>query len=347
MPRRYRFFALLGLTLTACSKDPPAPPAGATTSTAAAPSTAAPSAAAPTASSAASAAPAQTASAAAAAPAAPTSPEPSLKEWDATKLELGLLKNWDATGCVARRIHEWVRIGCSTASSKNGPPVEIQIIKGFPVSKLSILKERGGSTMLVFPVTQGLDGEALFTFAEGSYRFVARWTSGESEPKPIGSFEKVEQPAEEQNAGAGSPDSNEEAAKPSAAAAPAEPLPEEPTIEGAPKLAEWAGAREVGVKGSSALGCETKQIGDWFRMVCRPNEKAGKVTAGAAVRGLDTAKGYLVTGNGSLVLLTQFVKGTDTAIDITWERTSSKLLLKWPETAAAAPSPRGEFVARP
>jgi hypothetical protein len=342
MPRRYRFFALLGLTLAACSKDPPAPPAGATstTSTAAEPSTAAPSAAAPAASSAASAAPPPTASAAAA-PAAPASPEPSLKEWDATKLELGLLRNWDATGCVARRIREWVRIGCSTASSRNGPPVEIQLVKGFTASKLSILKERGGSTMLVFPVTPGLDGEALFTFAEGSYRFVARWTAGESEPKPIGSFEEVEMPSEEQNAGAGSPDST------SAAAAPAEPLPEEPTIEGAPKLAEWAAAREVGVKGSSALGCETKQIGDWFRMVCRPNEKAGKVTAGAAARGLDTTKGYLVTGNGSLVLLTQFVKGTDTAIDITWEHTSSKLLLKWPETAAAAPSPRGEFVARP
>jgi hypothetical protein len=345
MLRRHRLYALLALTLAACSKDPPAPSAAAT-SAPAAPSPAASSAAAPPASSAALAAPPPTASAAAA-PAAPASPEPSLKEWDATKLELGLLKNWDATGCVARRIREWVRIGCSTASSKNGPPVEIQLVKGFTASKLSILKERGGSTMLVFPVTPGLDGEALFTFAEGSYRFVARWTAGESEPKPIGSFEKVEMPSEEQNAGVGSSDSNEETAKPSAAAAPAEPLPEEPTIEGAPKLAEWEAAREVGVKGSSALGCETKQIGDWFRMVCRPNEKAGKVTAGVAVRGLDTTKGYLVTGNGSLVLLTQFVKGTDTAIDITWERTSSKLLLKWPETAAAAPSPRGEFVARP
>jgi hypothetical protein len=101
------------------------------------------------------------------------------------------------------------------------------------------------------------------------------------------------------------------------------------------------------VKGSSALGCVTKQINDWFRMVCRANEKNGKVTSGTAIRGLDTKKGYLVTGNGALVLLTQFVKGTDTAIDITWERTSSRLLLKWPETAATAPSTRGEFVAQP
>jgi hypothetical protein len=41
------------------------------------------------------------------------------------------------------------------------------------------------------------------------------------------------------------------------------------------------------------------------------------------------------------------VKGTDTAIDITWERTSAQLVLKWPEAAATAPSPRGEFVTRP
>jgi hypothetical protein len=335
------FFALLALTLTACSKDPPAAGAGATsTSTAASPSSAASTAAAaPPASSALAAAP-PTASAATP-PAAPLSPEPSLKEWDAAKLDLNIVKGWDATGCVARRVREWIRVGCSTASSKNGAPIEIQLVKGFTASKLSILKERGGSTMLAFPATPGLDAEALFVFAEASFEFVARWPAGQPEPKPIASFEGVVPPAE-----AEAPESPEPAA-PKPTAAPAEPLPTEPVIEGAPTVAEWETAREVGVKGSSALGCETKQINDWFRMVCRANDKAGKVTTGAAVRGLDTAKGYVVTGNGALILLTRFVKGTDTAIDITWERTSAQLLLKWPETAATAPSPRGEFVTRP
>ncbi|HLM73489.1 MAG TPA: hypothetical protein VK459_12375 [Polyangiaceae bacterium] len=332
------------MALTACSKDPPAAGAGATSSTSApaAPSPATSAvAAAPTASSA-PAAPPPTATAAAA-PAAPTTPEPSLKEWDATKLELGLIRNWDSTGCVARRLREWIRVGCSSATSKSGAPMEIQIVKGFSASKLSILKERGGSTMLVFPATPGLDGEALFVFSEGSFKFVSQWPAGQPEPKPIGSFEKVEVP-EEQAAGPGSSDSEP---APAAAAEPEVPLPEEPAVEGAPSAADWKTAREVGVKGSSALGCETKQINDWFRMVCRANDKAGKVTTGAAVRGLDTAKGYVVTGNGALILLTRFVKGTDTAIDITWERTSAQLLLKWPETAATAPSPRGEFVTRP
>jgi hypothetical protein len=300
-------------------------------------------AAAPPASSALDAAPPPTASAAAQ-PAAPSSPEPSLKEWDGTKLDLGLLKNWDATGCFARRVREWIRVGCSAASTKSGAPIEIQIVKGFPASKLSVLKERGGATMLVFPATEGLDAEAVFVFAEGSSRFTARWPAGQPEPKPIGAFEKIEAPAEAQGEQPGVSGSDP---APSEIAEPETPLPEEPVVEGAPAASEWKAAREVGVKGSSALGCETKQINDWFRMVCRANNKAGKVTAGTAVRGLDTTKGYLVTGNGALVLLTKFVKGTDTAIDITWERTSAQLLLKWPETAATAPSPRGEFVTKP
>lgn len=343
MTRSSFSFALFALALTACGKDPPPSGSGAASTSASPTSATSAAPAAPPATSAAAASPPPTASAAAT-PAAPASPEPSLKEWDATKLELGLLKNWDKTGCVARRIREWIRIGCSTASSKAGPPVEIQLVKGFTASKLSILKERGGSTMLVFPVTQGLDGEALFVFAEGSYRFVARWTAGEAEPKPIGYFEEVEQPSQEQPVDTGGSDSPADSPAP---AAPSVPLPAEPTIEGAPTAKEWESAREVGVKGSSALGCETKQINDWFRMVCRPSEKTGKVTAGVAVRGLDTTKGYIVTGEGALILLTQFVKGTDTAIDITWERTSSRLLLKWPETAATAPSPRGEFATKP
>lgn len=340
MLSRNRLVALFALTLVACSKDPPA--GGGATATSASPSPDTPAAtAAPPASSTVAAAPPATASAAAA-PAAPTSPEPSLKEWDGTKLELGLLKNWDSTGCVARRLREWIRVGCSAGTSKAGAPLEIQIVKGFPTSKLSILKERGGSTMLVFPATAGLDAEAIFMFSEGSFQFTARWPEGQPEPKPIGAFQKIEVPEEPAAAGPG--DSDSEPAEPSAAAAPAEPLPEEPTIEGAPAAAEWESAREVGVKGSSALACETKQINDWFRMVCRSSSKGGKVTSGTAIRGLDTTKGYIVTGNGALILLTKYVKGTDTEIDIKWERTSAKLVLKWPETAAVAPSPRGEFV---
>ncbi|NUQ77940.1 MAG: hypothetical protein HUU21_30775 [Polyangiaceae bacterium] len=335
------FPVLFALTLIGCGKDPPAAGADVSSATTSASPVTSAAVAAPPATNAPAAAPSP-ATSAVAPPAAPASPEPSLKEWDATKLELGLLKNWDATGCVARRVREWIRVGCSAPTSKAGMPMEIQIVKGFPASKLSILKERGGSTMLVFPATPGLDGEALFVFAEGSYQFVSRWPAGQPEPKPIGSFEKIEVPAEEAAPGGSEP--SDEAPVPEVSA---EPLPTEPVIEGAPTASEWQAAREVGVKGSSALGCETKQINDWFRMVCRAHAKVGKVTSGVAVRGVDTAKGYVVTGNGALILLTQFVKGTDTAIDIVWENTSAQLVLKWPETAAVAPSPRGEFVKRP
>lgn len=358
LPRRLSLLAF-ALTLAACGNDPPkaepakeaAPPASA-----AAPAAAQPAAATPSATP--SAAPAAAAAAPAAAAKPPSSPEPDIKEWDASKQDLKLVKNWAGPGCMPRRVREWIRIGCAGAATQKGAPISIQIVKGFPKSKLSVLEERGGSMMLVFPATEGLDAEATFTFSEGTFRFTASWPAGQPEPTAIGAFQEVERPVEIPSAADGEPgDSPSEAAPGDSPAAPApaklekavvsaDPLPELPEIEGAPTAEQWATAKEVGVKGSDALGCETKQIGDWFRVVCRSNNNTGKVSAATSIRGFDPKQGYLVTGNGAMVLLTKYVKGTDLAIDITWEKTVGRLNLKWPDTLANPPVVRGELISR-
>ncbi len=183
MPNYRQSVLLSALALAACSKDPPKPEPAKEASTAVA--TAAPTApAAPTV--AASASASATASAA-----APTSAEPSPQEWDSAKLDVNVVKDWNRPGCMTRRIREWIRVACSEMTTQQGMPVGIQIVKGFPPAKFNVLTEQAGSIMLVFPATAGLDGEATFTFAKATYRFVARWPAGQPEPKTIGAFEET------------------------------------------------------------------------------------------------------------------------------------------------------------
>jgi hypothetical protein len=197
MPNYRQSVLLSALALAACSKDPPKPEPAKEAATAVA--TAAPAApAAPTV--AASASAAATASAA-----APTSAEPSPQEWDSAKLDVNVVKDWNRPGCMTRRIREWIRVACSEMTTQQGMPVGIQIVKGFPPAKFNVLTEQAGSIMLVFPATAGLDGEATFTFAKATYRFVARWPAGQPEPKTIGAFEETARRAAQGEPASGEP----------------------------------------------------------------------------------------------------------------------------------------------
>lgn len=341
--------ALVSLALlTACDEAPPPPAAKETAPPSATP---APSAAALTVGSAMAPKPSAAPAVPGAVPTAkaPASPEPEIKEWDAVTANLGLVKNGSEPGCMARRVREWIRVGCAAATTERGKPIAIQIVKGFPRAKYSILEERGGSTMLVFPATEGLDGEATFTFAGGTFRFTASWPSGQPEPKVIGSFEDVTPPS------VGDPDYVPEVAAPAdGTAAPNDKpvvssasLPELPVVEGAPTAEQWASAKDVSVKGSDAHGCETRQLGDWFRVVCRSNSRTGKVTAAKALQTIEPKDGYLVTGNGALVLLVKYVRGVDVSVDVTWDRASGRLTLTWPANLAGPPATRGEVTSKP
>ena len=101
------------------------------------------------------------------------------------------------------------------------------------------------------------------------------------------------------------------------------------------------------MRGSDARGCQTKQSGDWFRVVCRANDITGKLTSATATKGFDEKQGYIVVGNGSMVLVTRYVRGSDIAFDLAWEKQSARLELRWPDASSGPPAIRGEVVAKP
>ena len=124
------------------------------------------------------------------------------------------------------------------------------------------------------------------------------------------------------------------------AAAAAKPLP--PGRSPVPSLAEYAAAREVTVKGSSALKCETKMIREWLRVTCRgKNDTGGTPTAVVVTRG---GRGETITfaAGGVTNLITPVLEGTDFEARFSWTDKSHPLLVKWP---AGAPHPVvvGEF----
>lgn len=297
----------------------------------------------------ASAKPSASAAASSAEPAPPASPEPTLKEWDAAKQDLTLVKNWGGPGCMGRRVREWIRVSCSGQMLQKGEPVSITIEKGFKPTPLSILSERTGTIWLIFPLTEGLDGSAVYSFTGGSFRFTAKWPKGEPEPKPVGAFEELAAPEPTPDAPPEVVDvapAPAEPAKPTKPTLSTDPLPDEPALEGAPTREQWDALREVGVRGSDARGCQTKQSGDWFRVVCRANDVTGKLTSATATKGFDEKQGAIAVGNGSMVLVTRYVRGSDLAFDLVWEKQSARLELKWPDSSSGPPAIRGEIVAK-
>jgi hypothetical protein len=100
-----------------------------------------------------------------------------------------------------------------------------------------------------------------------------------------------------------------------------------------PTLAEWSSEpREVTVKGSSALGCETKQVREYLRVICRGrNDTRGTPTAIEVRRGGRDAVAFVVDGVTSLVL--PVVEGTDFAAGFSWSDKSHELVVRWPRGA--------------
>ncbi len=109
-------------------------------------------------------------------------------------------------------------------------------------------------------------------------------------------------------------------------------LPERPGRSPMPTLFEWnAQQKEVTVKGSSALHCETKIVREYLRVSCH-----GKNDTGGAPTGLVVQKGgrgevitFMAPGITSLVV--PFVEGTDFAANFSWSDKSHKLVVSWPQ----------------
>ena len=110
-------------------------------------------------------------------------------------------------------------------------------------------------------------------------------------------------------------------------AAAAKPLP--PGRTPVPSLSEYAAAREVTVKGSSALKCETKMVREWLRLTCRgKNDTGGTPTTVVITRG---GRGETITfaAGGVTSVITPVLEGTDFEARFSWTDKSHALVVRW------------------
>jgi hypothetical protein len=113
-------------------------------------------------------------------------------------------------------------------------------------------------------------------------------------------------------------------------------IPEQPLEPGRsklPTLEEWAGVpKEVTVKGSSALSCETKMVREYLRVRCTgKNDSGGTPTGVRLVKG--SAGAIATTVDGVTNLIVPFVDGTDFAAVFSWTDKSHRLVAIWPKGA--------------
>lgn len=125
-------------------------------------------------------------------------------------------------------------------------------------------------------------------------------------------------------------------------APPANPMPVLPGRSAVPTLEEWnAVTKEVNVKGSSALQCETKMLREWLRVSCR-----GKNDTGGTPTSVITQKGgfgaYLFASGGVTSIVLPFVEGIDATFLFSWTDKVHPLHLRWPHRSPM-PSFLGEF----
>lgn len=114
-------------------------------------------------------------------------------------------------------------------------------------------------------------------------------------------------------------------------------------LSAVPSTAEWDAASEVTVKGSSALGCETKMVREYLRVSCKGKNNTGgtptflNVTKGAGRLGMFT---FMDKGVSSLIV--PFIEGVDLAADFSWSNRSHTLTIQWPR-GAPKPTAFGAF----
>ena len=326
-PRIAGPFALFSLLLLACGD--PAPSASSATASTPAPPASTPAAAAVTASTtAASSAPAATSVA------FEESAEPELKEWATSKIVKvpGSTKN----SCETRMVREWLRVMCVNRSSERGTPKLITIGRGRSGEgpKGENLKVVNDTTTLLVPVRPGTDFAATFEWENGSDELEVKWPAG----TPESQREMIFASGKEQAAAPGETASPVAAPAPPEAAAPKTepPLDDVASIAAKPSDDEWKAAKEVGVKGSSAAGCETKVVGDWFRARCE-----GKAFTIVPLKGHRKTQTTIDTDGKSTTFITPYVEGTELHARFSDDSSAYVLVLRW--TKGPKPASAGAF----
>jgi hypothetical protein len=106
-----------------------------------------------------------------------------------------------------------------------------------------------------------------------------------------------------------------------------------------PKLNEWnAVPREITVRHSTPLGCETKMVREWLRVSCRT--KDGRDPFEMAHSHQEGQQAYLFNNDAVASVVVQVVPGKEYQAEYTYQigakHGSSTLVVKWP---AGAPRP--------
>ena len=103
-----------------------------------------------------------------------------------------------------------------------------------------------------------------------------------------------------------------------------------------PSAAEWRAVGEVTVKGSTALGCETKMVREWVRVSCSgTNDSGGTPTRVAVQRGGGPGT-FVHSAPGLTSLVVPYVEDTHFAAVLSWTDKSHVLRLDW---AKGGPKP--------
>ncbi len=107
----------------------------------------------------------------------------------------------------------------------------------------------------------------------------------------------------------------------------------------APTIPEWnAQTKEVTVRGSTKLNCETKMVREWLRVSCRgKNQFGGEPTGVTVTKGGGRGEDFTFSGNKVASLVVRFVPGVDLDARFTWTDRSSNLRVWWPRGAPEPP----------
>jgi hypothetical protein len=106
-----------------------------------------------------------------------------------------------------------------------------------------------------------------------------------------------------------------------------------------PTIPEWdAQTKEVTVRGSTKLNCETKMVREWLRVSCRGKSQHGGEPTGVTVtKGGGRGDDFTFASNKVASLVVRFVPGVDLDARFTWTDRSANLRVWWPRGAPEPP----------
>ncbi len=120
-----------------------------------------------------------------------------------------------------------------------------------------------------------------------------------------------------------------------------------PATTQVPTVEQWdAQTKEVTVKGSSALNCETKVVGEYLRVHCRGQSHTGGLPSGVRIVKGKPNQVKQRESPGSVEFIVPWVNGVDLALDVVWSDKTSRLRVLWPN-GSPAPQIVGGFEGAP